>query len=261
MDIAGDIAEISRDIAFDQRAAYFAAAMIHFLHDPDAAGNGDLVADRRRFDDGAQLFSTGAHGIFDIFLKDRVKLVIIDDTLSFQADDEPAVLGLVDMADLDQMPQQDPIIILRDQMKAGQRQDARSQLCPRHLSAGSQRAHRLMIQQAVRQALCAPEALRTAPRCTAAPARCPGQIPGDELRQHRPGLRVILTHDEPHLTGIAAAAGAAHALQESGHGKRRVDLKCALQPADVDAQLQRGSGTDRKQRIIIFHLFFCAFPI
>ena len=197
-------------------------------------------------------FSAGAHGIFDIFLKDRVKLVIIDDTLSFQADDEPAVLGLVDMADLDQMPQQDPIIILRDQMKAGQRQDARGQLCRRHLSAGSQRAHRLMIQQAVRQALCARRLYEPLLDVQLHQRDALDQIPGDELRQHRPGLRVILTHDEPHLTGIAAAAGAAHALQESGHGKRRVDLKCALQPADVDAQLQRGSGTDRKQRIIIF---------
>ena len=79
----GDIAEIGRDIAFDQACSILRRRlMIHFLHDPDAAGNGDLIADRRRFDDGAQLFGAGAHGIFDIFLKDRVKLVIIDDTLS-----------------------------------------------------------------------------------------------------------------------------------------------------------------------------------
>ena len=65
--------------------------MIHLIHRPHPPGYGDLVSHRGWLDDGAQFLRAGADGIFDIFLKDRIKLVIIDDPLSFQADDEPAV--------------------------------------------------------------------------------------------------------------------------------------------------------------------------
>ena len=87
------------------------------------------------------------------------------------------------------------------------------------------------------------------------------QIPGNAVGQHGARLRVILTHDEPHLRGIAPASRAAHALQKAGDSEGRVDMKCPLQPPDIDAQLQRGGRAHAHVGVVVFHLVLGALPV
>ena len=72
---------------------------------------------------------------------------------------------------------------------------------------------------------------------------------------------MVLTHDKPHLGRVASAACPAHALQETGHRKRRVDLECSLQLSDIDAEFQSRRRAYRHQRIIILHLLFRALSV
>ena len=87
------------------------------------------------------------------------------------------------------------------------------------------------------------------------------EIPGDHIRQHGVRLRVILPHDKPHLRGLSPSAGAAHALQKARDGEGRVHMKGALEPADVDAQLQRRRGADGEKGIIVLHVLLRALPV
>ena len=87
------------------------------------------------------------------------------------------------------------------------------------------------------------------------------QKPRDQFRQHSSRFGVVLTHDKPHLARVASAACPAHALQETGHRKRRVDLECSLQLSDIDAEFQRRRRAYRHQRIIILHLLFRALSV
>ena len=87
------------------------------------------------------------------------------------------------------------------------------------------------------------------------------QGPGDHIGKHGPRFRMIFPHYEPHFRRAAPSAGPAHPLQEAGHRKWRVNLKRPFQPADVNAELQRGGGADGHEGIIILHLLFRALPV
>ena len=91
MNVTGHQPEKGGDISLDECAVYVPALVIHLIHNPDAAGNGNLVADRRRLDDGAQLFGAGTDRVFDIFLKHRIEFVLTDNALPGQAENEPSL--------------------------------------------------------------------------------------------------------------------------------------------------------------------------
>ena len=59
-----------------------------------------------------------------------------------------------------------------------------------------------------------------------------------------------------HLRRVVAPPRASHALQEGGDGERRIDLKRALQPPDVDAELKRRGGDGCLQLLLIPHDVF-----
>ena len=81
MNVPGNQPEKGGDIAFDESAVHIPALVIHFVHDPDAAGNGNLVAHGRRLDDGAQLLGPGMDRVFDVFLKHGIEFVLTDHAL------------------------------------------------------------------------------------------------------------------------------------------------------------------------------------
>ena len=148
MDVTGHITEISGDIPFHQRAINIPAFMVHFLNDPNPSGNGDLVPDRRRFDDGAQLLGSRMNGILDVFLKHRVELIAVHHPFSGKAQNQPSVFSAADVIDLQQMAQQLLIVFFRNAVKTAQRQHTGCKFSGRHLTTGSQRAHGLMVKQA-----------------------------------------------------------------------------------------------------------------
>ena len=261
VDISGYQPEEGRDVALHQRAVHLPPLVIHLVHRPDTAGDGDLVAHGRGLDNGAQLLRACPDSVFDVLLKHGVEFVAVDDSLPGEAQDQSAVLRAADVIGLNQVAQQQPEVILGDAMKAAQGQNPGSQLRWRHLSAGCQGAHGLVIEQAVGKAVHARRLHEALLRVELHQRNALEQIPGDAFRQHGSGLLMILTHDEPHLGGIAPTAGAAHALQKAGHREGRVNLEGPLQPTDIDAQLQRGRGTDGHQALVVLHLLLGALPV
>ena len=235
--------------------------MVDFLHHPDASGDGDLVADRRRLDDRSQFFRSGADRVLDILLKNGVEFIAVHDPLAGDADDQTAVFGAVDVIGLQQMPQKYFIILLRDPVKAGEREHPRSQFRRRHLAAGGERAHGLVIKQAVGQPFRARRFDKPFLDIQLHQRDALYQIPRDHVGQHGARFGMFLAHDEPHFRRVAASAGSAHALQKAGHRKRRVDLERAFQPADVDSQFQGRRRADRKQRVVVLHFFLGAFAV
>ena len=112
VNIARHIAEIGRNIAFHERAVNLTPLVVHFLHHPDAAGDGDLIPHRRRLHDGAEFFGTGAHRVLHVFLKHGVEFIVIDDALPGQADNQASVFRAVDVIQLEQVTKQNPVIFL-----------------------------------------------------------------------------------------------------------------------------------------------------
>ena len=123
--------------------------MVDLFHHPDPPGDGDLVPDRRRLDDRPQLFRTGPDRILDVFLEDRVELVVVHHPLSGKTHNQPAVFRPAQMVDLDEVPQQQPVILLGDPVETVERQHPRRQLARGHLPAGGEGAHRLVVKEAV----------------------------------------------------------------------------------------------------------------
>ena len=151
MDVSRDVAEIGGDIALDQRAVHLAPAVIDLLDHPDASRDRNLLSCGRRLDDRAELLAAGAHGVFEILLKDGVEFIVVDDPLACDAEDQAAVLGAVDVVGLQQIAKQNAVIVLCDTVKDRQGQHARGKLRGGHLAAGREGAHGLVIQQAERQ--------------------------------------------------------------------------------------------------------------
>ena len=199
--------------------------------------------------------------VFDIFLKNCIKFVIVDDALARKADDQAAVFRAVYVVDPDQMEEQLPVIILRDAAEAAQRQYAGCQLARSHFPAGGQGAHGLVIQEAVGQPVCARRLHETLFYVQLDQCDPLDQVPGDAVRQHGARFRMILPHDKPHLGWRPASSGTSHTLQKAGNRKRRIDLECPFQPAYVDAELQGGGGADAEQRVIVLHFFFGALAV
>ena len=112
VNVACHIAEIGRNIALYKRAINLPSFVVHFLHHPDAAGDGDLIPHRRRLHDGAEFFGTGAHRVLHVFLKHGVEFIVIDDALPGQADNQASVFRAVDVIQLEQVTKQNPVIFL-----------------------------------------------------------------------------------------------------------------------------------------------------
>ena len=261
MDVARAVAEVGGDPALDEGAVDLPLLVVDLLDDPDPAGDGDLVPDRRRLDDGAQLLGTGPDGVLDVLLEDRVELVVVDDPLPGQAHDQAPVLRQVDVVDLQQVAQEQAVVILGDPVKTGQGQDPGGQLGGGHLAAGGQGAHGLVVEQAVGQALRPGRLHKPLLDIELDQGNALDQEPGDHLRQHGPRLRVVLPHDEPHLGRVAPPAGPAHPLQKARHREGGVDLEGPLQAADVDPQLQGRGRADAHERVVVLHLLLCALPV
>ena len=118
VDISRHIAKVGGNISLDQRAEELPPLVVDFLHHPDTACDCDLISHWRRLHDGPQLFGTGTHGVFHIFLKDRVELIVIYDPLSGETDDQTAIFRSVYMVGLQKMPQQNAVIVLADPVEA-----------------------------------------------------------------------------------------------------------------------------------------------
>ena len=215
VDVPGHISEVGGDIALYQGTVNLPLFVVHLVHDPHSPGNGDLVPCRRRLHNGAQLFRAGAHGILDIFLKHRVKFIIVYNPLSGQAQDQAAVFCTADMVRLQQMTEQHPVILLGDPVKAGQGQHPGSQLPRGHFPAGGQGAHGLMVQKAVGQPLCPGRLHKSFLHIQLHQRNALNQIPGDHIREHGPGFRVILPHDKPHFRRLSPPAGPSHPLKKA----------------------------------------------
>ena len=84
--------------------------MINIFYDPHAAGNRNLVTDWRRFDDRTEFIGTIMNSVFDVLLKDRKELVVVDDPFTLDTDDQTFVFCFVDLITGQQMTQQDPVV-------------------------------------------------------------------------------------------------------------------------------------------------------
>ena len=122
VDVAGAITEIGGNVPLHERAIDLVPQVIHLFHNPNAPRNGDFVAHRRWFHDSAQLFGTGAHGVFDILLENGVEFVVVDDAFTGQPDNEPAVFGSDNVVFFKQMQQQTTVVVLCDAVETGKGQ-------------------------------------------------------------------------------------------------------------------------------------------
>ena len=261
MDVPGHVAEIGGDVPLDQGAVDLPPLVVHLLHHPDTARDGDFIPHGRRLDNGAQLLGAGPDRVLHVLLEHGVELVVVHNALPCKAHHQAAVFRAVDVVVFQQVAEQDAVVLLGDAVEAGQGQYPAGQLPGGHLPAGGQGAHGLVVQQAVGQTAGAGRLHKALLDVQLHQGDALYQPPGNHIRQHGPGLGVVLPHDEPHLRGLAPAAGAAHALQKARHGKGRVQLEGPLQPADVDAQLQGGGGADGQQRAVVLHLLLGALPV
>ena len=261
VDIPRNIPKIRRDVAFHKRTPDFTPLMIHFVNNPDPTRNGDFISDRRWFDDGSELFGPSMNRVLDILPKDGIEFVVINDPLSGNAENNPTILGTVDMVDFQEMIQKKPVILLTDAVKTAQRQNPGSKLCRCHLPTGSESAHRLMIEETVGQAIHPRRLHKTLFNIKLYQRNSLQEVPGNAVRQHGSGFPMVFTHNKPHFRRIAPATRAPHTLQKTGHSKRCINLKCPLQPADVYTEFQCGGCAYTQERIIILHFFLGTLPI
>ena len=212
MYVARYIAEVCRDIPFNEGAVYLAALVVNLVHHPYPACNRDFLAGGRRLDIRAELLGAGAHSVFDVFLEHRVELIIVDNPLSGKPDNQPAVFRAVDMINFDKVSQQDTEVILADAAEGGKRQHAGGKLTRRHLTAGGKRAHRLVIEQGKRQPFRARRFHKALFDIQLDKRNPLDKIPRDHLRQQSPRFGMVFPHDKPHFRRVTTPTGTSHAL-------------------------------------------------
>ena len=143
---------------------------------------------------------------------------------------------------LDEMAQQAAQVIGADAMEIGEGEHASGKFGGRQFTAAGKCAHDLMVEQAVGQAV---QCRRLYPVLLSVELHerdALYEFPGDGFRQHGARLGLLLAHDEVHLGRQVAPTGATHALQKARHGEGGVNLEGALEPTDIDAELERGGG-------------------
>ena len=86
--------------------------VIQLQHFPDVTGNCQLFPYGRGHHNSTQLLSVAADGVFFVFLKNTVEPEGVYYPLTGKAYDQTALLRLLDVIGGDQMPQQDPVMIL-----------------------------------------------------------------------------------------------------------------------------------------------------
>ena len=79
------------------------ALVVDLLDEPGGTGYGELFAHGRWQHDGAELLGLVANGVLLVFLEDAVEAVAVDDALACDADDETALLGELDVVDVDEV--------------------------------------------------------------------------------------------------------------------------------------------------------------
>ena len=115
--------------------------------------NGQLLPHGRRRNHRTQLLRLAADGVFLTFLKHAVELEGVDDPLPRQSHDQTALLRLLNVVCGDEMPEQHPVVLLRDPVEVMQPQYPVGQRPWGQLTAGSQCGHCLVVQQAERQSV------------------------------------------------------------------------------------------------------------
>ena len=235
--------------------------MIHVQHLPDMPRNGQLLPHRGRRDHRTQLLGLAADGVFLAFLEHAVELEGVDDPFPCQPYDQAALLRLLNVVCGDEMPEQHPVVLLRDPVEVMQPQHPVGQRPGGQLAAGGQGGHGLMIQEAkgkpVQPGRLHPPLLQIQLHQGNALQKLPGNGGG----QHGPHLRLVLPDDKPHFRRKLPPAGAPHTLQERRYRPWRVNLKRPLQPADVNAQLQRRGGHRGHVLGIVLHDALRRLPI
>ena len=157
------------------------------------------------------------------------------------------------MVDLDEVAQQHAIVIGRDAVEIAEREHALGKFGRRELTGAGKRRHGLVVEQAVGEPI---ELGRLNPFFLAIELYkrdALQELPRNGLGHHRARLGLFLAHDEPHFGWKIAASRAPHTLQKGADGKRRVDLECALQTADIDAKLKRRGGDGRLCLFLVAH--------
>ena len=259
VDVAGDLAKVGRYLAFHLRAVHHMALVVDLLDNPHMAGDGNLLAGRRRLHNRAELHGLAAAGVLLVVLERRIELVGARDALAGETHDETALIGALDVVDVHEVAQEHPIVVGRDVVEARQVEHLVGELSGTHLAARGKRGHGLVIEQAEGHA---PRARRLDPAFLQVHLHkgdALHKLPGDALGHEGARLRLLLAHDEPHLARPLAAAGAAHALQKTAHRERRVYLEGPFEPADVDAELKGGGCHGGEHAVVIAHGVLSAF--
>ena len=194
-----------------------------------------------------------AHRELLVLLEHGVELEGVRDALPGEPHDEAAALGELDMVRLDQMAQKDAQVVGGDPVEVGQGEHPSGEFGGGELAAAGEGRHHLVVEQAVGEPV---EPGRLDPLVLAVQLHerdALQQLPRYGLREHRARLGLLLAHHEVHLGREVAPTGAAHALQERRDGEGGVDLEGALEPADVDAQLERRGRHGRERHFLVAH--------
>ena len=223
--------------------------------------NGQLLPHRGRRNHRTQLLRLAADGVFLAFLKHAVELEGIDDPLPRQPHDQAALFCLLNVVCGDEVPEQHPVVLLGDSVEIVQPQHPVGQRPGGQLAAGGQGGHGLMVQKAERQPVQPGRLHPPLLQIQLHQGNALQKLPGNGGGQHGPHLRLVLPDDEPHFRRKLPPAGAPHALQERGHRPGRVNLKRPLQPADINAQLQRRGGHRGHVLGIVLHDALRRLPI
>ena len=85
MDVPGHVAEIGGDVPLDQGAVDLPPLVVHLLHHPDTARDGDFIPHGRRLDNGAQLLGAGPDRVLHVLLEHGVELVVVHNALPCKA--------------------------------------------------------------------------------------------------------------------------------------------------------------------------------
>ena len=103
VDVARNLAKVGRHLALHLCAVHHMALVVDLLDNPHMAGDGNLLARRRRLHNRTEFHRLAAAGVLLVVLERRIELIGTRDALAGEAHDESTLVGALDVVDVDEM--------------------------------------------------------------------------------------------------------------------------------------------------------------
>ena len=206
------------------------------------------------------LLGIAAHGELRRYGDHREELVVVHRRFALLSDQQTAVLAALYLTVLQHVPQESEVVVLADVLKYSQGENVPGKFLRLNAPLRGQPAHRLVVQQAVRELREVHRLYPAFPGVEQYHSNAHHEIPVYFLVKLLRRQAHVPPERKAHFRDSAAAPCTPQALNKPGDGQRAAGLDDTFQLSKVDSEFQSDSGSGADRLLGGFHLLLGELP-